>query len=77
MIIRMIVAELIDISAHDRMGERVARTRHFPASVQERMSALRSFDRIHHDREISAGRILHSCRNTYSGCHETMLLVLG
>ena len=29
------------------------------------------------DREISAGRILHSCRNTYAGCHETMLLVLG
>ena len=48
---------------------------YFPASVDEAMSALSSYNRVEHNCEVTAGRVLHTCRNIHAADSQTMLLV--
>ena len=69
-------ALLVGVAAHDDMRQRVSRRSHRPAAVDEIMLALRRNHRVHHDRQIARGGVLHSYRDLDTACHQAMLLVL-
>ena len=75
MIVRHISSEFVHITTQNRMCVRIAGRFHFPSTIQEHMTMLCGDDRIHHDRNISAGRVLHTCRDANAAGGQTVLLV--
>ena len=70
------LAEIINVAAQNRVGIRITVGLDFPASVEEGMTTLGSYDTVHHNGEVTTGRVLHADRNTDTAGGQTMLLVL-
>ena len=54
----------------------IAHRSRLPSPVDKGVAVLRRMDGIHHDRVISAGGILHACRDFHPAGREPVLLVL-
>ena len=70
------VSVLVYSAPEDRVGEGVAFRAYFPASGDKVVPALCGNDRVEHDREVSAGGILHAHGDVQAADHEAVLLIL-
>ena len=75
-VVRHAGAEMVYVAAEDGMGERISCGVDFPAMEEEVLLILRSFDGVHHDGEVTGGRILHADRDTCAACDHAVELVL-
>ena len=76
MIIRDRLSVLVHAAAKNGMCQIISGCFHITSSVDEMMRMLSGSNRVQHNREITAGRILHTNRNIHTAGCETMLLVL-
>ena len=77
MIVRDSFPVFVDSTTKDRVSERISGGLYFPASVDETVRSLSCNNRVHHNAEITAGRVLHSGRNIHTTDSQTMLLILN
>ena len=75
-VVRHAGAEVVHVAAEDGMGERISCGVDFPAVEEEVLLILRGFDGVHHDGEVSGGRVLHTDRDTGAACDHAVELVL-
>ena len=74
-IIRHGVTLTIYIASQNCMGQRIACSLHFPTTIQEGMARMSCNQRIHHNRQVTASRVLHTNRNIQTTCSQSVLLV--
>ena len=59
------ISAIIHVSAQDGVGVGVALTLYLPATVNEGVGVLSGGDRVHHDRKVTAGGVLHTHGNIF------------
>ena len=76
----MIVGESLSMfySPHlsDSVGQRIAAGLNLPAAINETVGSLGGNNRIQHNAEVAAGRILHSGGDVHAADCKAVLLVL-
>ena len=75
-VVRHAGAEMVYVAAEDGMGERISCGVDFPAVEKEVLLILRGFYGVHHDGEITGGRVLHADRDTGAAGDHAVELVL-
>ena len=75
MVVREAVANRIYIATQNRMRQLVTLRAHLPATEEELLLMLRCRYTVKHNRQITAGRILHAYRNAHTASNHTMQLV--
>ena len=75
MVVWHISSEFVYITTKNRMCIRVTRSFYFPSTVQEHVTVLCGDDGVHHNGDISAGWVLHTCRDADAAGGQTVLLV--
>ena len=75
-VVRNSLSVLVYTTSENCVCQIISWSFHIISSVDEVVRMLCSSDRIQHNREITAGRILHTDRNIHATGSETMLLVL-
>lgn len=74
-IIWQALAMLADCAAQDGVGIWVSVGFYLPVTHDEFVTVLAGLNRVHHNRQVTAGRILHTDRNVAAAGYQTMLLV--
>ena len=68
---------VVNVSAKNRVGIRIAVCGNLPTTVNKCVSGLCGNDRVHHNTKIAARGVLHSNRNADAACGQSVLLVLN
>ena len=75
MIIRDCLAIFINAAAENRVCQRITTCFHITSTINEMMWMLGSDYGVQHNRQVTAGRILHTNRDIHTAGSQTMLLV--
>ena len=77
MVVGEAVADGVNITAQNRMRQRIALSAYLPATEQKFLLMLRRRHTVEHNGQIAAGRILHANGNAYAAGNHTVELVLA
>ena len=66
----------INTASENYVGKLISIGSNITAPINKGMGMLCRYDRIEHNRKITAGRVFHSHRNVHSACSQPVLLIL-
>ena len=77
MIVRLTLAVFIDRASEYGVGQRIALCLDLPAAVNKLVAVLCGVNRVEHDGQAAAGRVLHADRHVDAAGYEAVLLVFN